>query len=262
MSSKTKRKINIVISIVLMIFLILYDFVLKHKIFTDLDETHRTLIDTTIIRILGGFIFIILTLDIGYKIMNPFHINKNGLVLSIPAFVVAVNNMPIIPMITGESVLGASAFDIILLGAECFSIGLFEEFAFRGVVFLGVLEKRRQNTKSLFISILISSAIFGAIHLVNLFTSSPGAVFLQIGYSFLIGAMCSIVLIRTSNIWLCVLIHGIYDFCGSLIPTFGRGDVWTAEEIILTSIVGVAATIYFIILFCKTDVKMANKLYD
>lgn len=262
MNDETKRKISMAITAVLMILLILYDFVLKNKMFTGLVQTHRTLLNTAITRVLGGLIFIVLTLYIGYKIMNPLYLNKKGILFSLPAIIIALNNMPIIPLITGQAKLEASGFDILLLAFECFSIGLFEEFAFRGVIFLGVLEKRRENTRGLFVSIIISSAVFGAIHLLNLFTSSPGAVILQIGYSFLIGAMCSVVLIHTSNIWLCVIIHGVYDFCGSLIPTFGKGTIWTAEEVTLTAVLGVAAAVYFILLLYRTDVRITDKLYN
>ena len=123
------------------------------------------------------------------------------------------------------------------------------------------MEKRRSSTKDLFVSIVLSSAVFGVIHLVNLFTSSPGAVLLQIGYSFLIGAMCAVVLIRTANIWLCVILHAVYDFCGSLVPTFGEGVIWTAPEVVLTVVISLAAAVYFILALVRTDVRCIDRIY-
>ena len=72
--------------------------------------------------------------------------------------------------------------------------------------------------------------LLGLLHLFNLFAgASVGATFLQVGYSFLIGAMLSAVLIKTDNLWLCVLLHAGFDFGGSIITELGTGifqDLW------------------------------------
>ena len=260
-SDSLKRNIGAAVYAVSIVLLLLCEFYGKAKFSELFDETTSQLLYMTLTRLLGGAIFVTLTLYLGYKVMNPFRIKAKELAFTVPAFVVVINNLPIIPLISGEADVHASGLQIFLLAAECLAIGLFEETAFRGVVLLGIMEKRRNGTKDLFVSIVLSSAVFGVIHLVNLFTSSPGAVLLQIGYSFLIGAMCAVVLIRTANIWLCVVLHAVYDFCGSLVPTFGDGVIWTAPEVLLTVVISLAAAAYFIIALIKTDVRCIDRIY-
>ena len=145
---------------------------------------------------------------------------------------------------------------------ECLCIGLFEEAAFRGVVLLMVAEKRRGSRKDLFVSIILSSAVFGAIHLVNIFTgANPGAVILQIGYSFLIGAMCSVVLFKTANIWLCVALHAIYDFCGHLMPTLGTGSWWDTPTVVITVILAVFTVVFYVAALWRIDPIELDRLY-
>ena len=150
---------------------------------------------------------------------------------------------------------------ILLLALECFCIALFEEMAFRGVIFLSVLEKRRGKTLDVFLSICISSAIFGLIHAVNFFTSSPMAVIQQIGYSFLIGGMCSVVLLRTANIWLCVALHAIFNFCGALVPTLGTGFVWDTPTVVITVILAVITTVYMVFSLLRMPVESLDGIF-
>ena len=98
--------------------------------------------------------------------------------------------------------------------------------------------------------------------MINLFESSPGAVFLQIGYSSLIGAMCSVVLLKTSNIWLCVIIHGIYNFAGALVPRCGEGEIWDLFTVVLTAIVSVAVAAYMIVIFFTDKGKGREDIYS
>jgi hypothetical protein len=86
-------------------------------------------------------------------------------------------------------------------------------------------------------------------------------VLLQIGYSFLIGAMCSVVLIRTANIWLCVLLHAIFNFTGALVPICGGGVIWDAPTVIITAVIAVAVTVYMVILFIKTPNDAMDEIY-
>lgn len=259
-----KRKICITLSAFLAILLAVYEFFLSDRLFTSLDATDKRLVNMTLTRMIGGAIFLIIVLYLGYKILNPAKKPfLRSLLFSLPAFIVVVNNLPIIPLLTGGARVTGTAQQILLLACECLAIGFFEEFAFRGVVLAGIMEKRRGSTRNLFISIVLSSAVFGAIHLLNLFLgASPGAVFLQIGYSFLIGAMCSVVLIRTANIWLCVLLHAIYDFCGAIVPTYGEGTIWDAPTVTITAVIAVAVTIFYIIAFVRTDASVVDRVYD
>ena len=84
---------------------------------------------------------------------------------------------------------------------------------------------------------------------------------LQIGYSFLIGAMCSVVLLKTRNIWLCVLLHAVYDFSGTLVPTLGAGTWWDTPTVIFTVILAVATTVYLVWQFFTLDLNRVREIY-
>ena len=143
----------------------------------------------------------------------------------------------------------------------CLSVGFFEEMAFRGCALMYFLKKRTDTRLGIFVAIALSSCVFGAIHLVNIFTSSPGAVIRQIGYSALIGALCSVVLLATRNIWLCVLCHATYNFCGGLIDHFGFGEMWTLPQILFTAVVAVIVTVYTVWLFFKIPLSNAQDMF-
>ena len=122
-------------------------------------------------------------------------------------------------------------------------------------------EKRCKTKRGLLISILLTSAVFGLLHLVNLAQSGLPAVLRQIGYSFLIGAMCSVVLIKTHNLWLCVLLHAVFDFGGKLIDTLGVGKIWTPPAILITTVLAVLTTLYLTCLFFRPDPVPFEEIY-
>lgn len=228
------------------------------------DPTLQRLYTMTATRGVGAVVFLAILLSMGYRVMNP--VRKpfgKALLFCIPAFMVVVNNMPILSMISGDAYfVHSEPWYLLWFGLECLAIGLFEETAFRGVALLLIAEKRRDTKKGLFMSIVLSSAVFGIIHLANILAgASPGAVFLQIGYSFLIGAMCSVVLFKTANIWLCVILHAVYDFSGNLMPTLGAGSWWDTPTVIITAVLAVATTAFYVIMFIKMDPKETERLY-
>lgn len=201
-------------------------------------------------RAIGALLCLILIFYSGMK--HLLGIKGTGIgravLFTLPCWLIAINNFPIIPYFSGGVYIDASLSDILFYALQCLCVGIFEEFAFRGCVFSMVLQNRRKSTKDIFWAIVISSAVFGVVHLMNIFVgSSPIAVILQIGYSFLIGGMCSVVLMKTGSLWHCVLLHAVYNFCGGVVPRFGGGKIWDAPTVTLTVIVSVAVAVYVII---------------
>ena len=125
-----------------------------------------------------------------------------------------------------------------------------------------LLKNRTQSKAKIFLAIFLSSVVFGAIHFVNVFFgASLISVVLQIGYSALIGALCSMVLLLSGNIWLCVLLHAAYNICGGIISDYGIGIQWTSAEIVFTAVVSVIVALYFVILFIKMPISLADRLF-
>ncbi|MBQ9080153.1 MAG: CPBP family intramembrane metalloprotease [Clostridia bacterium] len=216
------------------------------------DEVLSNIIKMTVTRGLGSLMFTIFVFDLGYRVHSFGKIGRK-LLFALPCFAVVINNLPIIALITGSAYLTSPAWYMIWFALECIFIGIFEETAFRGAMFLILLEKRRASTKQIFWVTVASSAIFGCVHLLNLFAGAGiGPTLLQVGYSFLIGGMCAVVLLRTHNIWICAALHAIYDFCGFLLPTLGEGSWWDMPTVIITVALAVAVAVYIVIALLKT----------
>lgn len=213
-----------------------------------------------IFRFIGFFLFVFLTVDLGFEVFG-FKGRGKGFLLSLPFIIVAVNNAPIVGRITGEVTISGTALQVFLFTLYCLSVGLFEEIVFRGVVFPMVLRKMGKTRKGTFWSVIISSALFGGIHAVNFLSGAPGPVVLQIGYSFLIGAMCAMVMLMCRNVFACALLHAGFDFAGLIADApLGSGQLWNAANITLTAAVGVLAVLYAVFLMIKV-VKPNDKLF-
>lgn len=224
------------------------------------------------------------------KILIP-GISLKSFLITLPFLIVALNNFPFIPLFSGSAKLLTNDFaDFFCYSLACIGISVFEESVFRGVVFSSLLRKfcaekdssgacrgdiktdqnelfergnesAKKNKYGEFWAVALSSALFGAVHLVNLIAgASVVSVVMQVGYSFLIGAMCSISMLETGNIYSAIILHAVFDF-GGLLTDYGMlsGVIWTAENIIFTSVVGIIVFVYAVcLLFFREKNKPAD----
>ena len=225
------------------------------------DSIEYELIYNIATRAIGAAMCIILMSYCSFaRLFSSFGKLKN-IFFILPCCLIAINNFPFIPMAKGALTLETKWYFILLFAIQCFFVGLFEETAFRGCVFMLLLEKKHNTVKDVFYSVVVSSFIFGAIHIVNLFVGAGVVgVVLQLGYSFLIGSMCAVVLLVTKKIWLPVFIHATFNFAGGLVPTLGNGEIWDAPTVILTVIVSIAVAVYTVALFFKRGLSDAEEL--
>ena len=260
-----KRRICIAVTLVAIVALAVFEFIGVGRFFDEnADSDVVTWVGIAVSRTLGSIVFLTILIYLEYRVMNP--LKKpfwRSLLFCLPAFCVVVNNLPIYPLSTGLCSVTSPWWRIAILALQCFSVGLFEETCFRGVVFLGFLKKRRDSVIGRLMAIFFSSAVFGVVHLINIFLgSSPVAVLMQIGYSFLIGAMCSVVLMKTANIWLCVLLHATFNFCGALVPECGKGTIWEPVTVTATVIIALAAAAYMIVFFFRIKKEEIDRIYQ
>ncbi len=258
-----KRTVCLSVALAGMILLAAYElFGLGDKIFPSLDEQARYLCGMAITRFIGGGIFLAMLINLGYRVLAPYNRTlMRSILILLPAFLVAVNNFPFSCLLAGRAVIDAPAWRILLLAVECLCIAFFEETAFRGVVLLGLIGRKPQSRLWVFWSVVLTSVIFGLIHLVNLYQSSPVAVLLQIGYSTLIGAMCSVVLIKSADLWLCVILHAVFNFGGAVVQYCGRGEIWDTFTVIFTAALAVFTTGYLIFVFLRAELGIFNTVY-
>lgn len=217
------------------------------------DETVGNLVRDTVPRLAAACFLILLMVRCGGgEVFRP-RWRAADFVWAIPCLLVALGNFPYSTLITGKaSVLRAELLPLFLL--KCIAVALFEELFFRGILLPVLLEKLKRWR--LVLAVLLSSALFALLHLVNLFFGADvGATMLQVGYTFLIGCMLAVTMLRTNNLWLCVLIHAIFDFGGLLISDLGTGRVHDLAFWILTAIIGVLCAVHIVL----TGLKLLKK---
>ena len=186
-----------------------------------------------------------------------------GVMLAVPALAIAVNNLPIIALANGSAFVLYGGGYICAFAFQCLAVGFFEEITFRGIVFPMLLQKTGTSVKGRLQAILFSAAMFGLLHIVNLLNGFSGGVFLQMGYSFLIGAMLAVAMFLGAGVLFCGTVHAIYNFCGLLIPTLGTGSfsaIWNTGEIVLTAVVAVLVIVYCILITVRADSRAGQAL--
>ncbi len=208
------------------------------------DDYRPAILNTLVMDALGSVVFVCMTVYMGYRVWGIKKPWFKSLLFGLPALAVAINNAPIIGLATGNAYITDPVGGVLIILAYCLAIGTFEEFAFRGLFFMMILEGRKKSTKQIFWTTAVSSAVFGLVHLVNIAVgANPGATLLQVGYSFLIGGMCAIVLLKTGSIWYCVLLHTVYDIGGTILYV-GGGVRWDAVTVTVTAVLGVAVAVF------------------
>lgn len=245
MTKKTKKRCLILSALLLLLILLTVEL-LNKKIFT---SEYRDIVYPLTTRAIGGAVCVIFLIAYSFSNALSPKTSLKKFAVFLPCMAIAVNNFPFVSFFSGEAYINGETKKIILYALLCLAVGFFEELAFRACIFSAILERRGSGTLDIFISVVLSSAIFGIVHLTNLITgASVGSVMLQVGYSFLVGGMCSVMLIKTKNIWYCVLLHSLYNFAGGVVPECGGGIIWTTGEIVLTAAVAVPVAVYVIYL--------------
>jgi uncharacterized protein len=108
-----------------------------------------------------------------------------------------------LPFLMGIKTTDAGTFVYLLIGYAL--TGFMEEGLMRGIV-LRVL-KPTGTTRS----VVISSLLFGLIHIGNLLYRNPIIVFAQMIGAFVHGIGLSAIRLRTNTIWFPVILHGLHD---------------------------------------------------
>lgn len=219
------------------------------------DGTADTLLKGALVRT-GMIAFVVfLALFSGQKSLFRFEGKTlpRALLWGIPCLLVAIVNFPFSALLTG----GAKVIRPDLLPLYAFyilTVGVSEEFLFRGIFHTFCKEALARRKNGYLSAVLLSSAIFGLIHLFNLCSgANVGATFLQVGYSFLIGAMLAVTYDKTGNLWLCAVLHSLFDFGGLLILSLGEGNAQDAVFWILTVVVGVLCGVHILLTALKEN---------
>ncbi len=152
------------------------------------------------------------------------------------------------------------------------SVGLFEELLFRAVINDGLIYQFRKTKHIFLISAIITSFIFGFVHVFGSFIRGEINTPITIAQAVLKALSCGIfglnLLImywRTRNIWACAVVHGGYDFLASFsdnivvseTPVGGYVDADAGMEIVITYVI---QTIVELIIFVTVWKKVGKKI--
>ncbi len=192
---------------------------------------------------------------IALKFGDSFKIKRSaisGLDIIAVSLIVAVNNFPIIALITGEASVTAGVGEICKFVFFCASVGFFEEVYFRGLIFPLLLVFFDGKKFAELKAVLVSGAVFGLIHLVNLFGGADfGSVAMQVGYSTLNGLMYAALMLFTRSLAFPMLCHTLFDIGGLMVERIGAGEIWNTPTIILTAVIAVIAAAWIIFRFAR-----------
>ena len=111
---------------------------------------------------------------------------------------------------------------LVLMIISCLSVGIFEEVVMRGLALGLLLKAWGKSKKGIYFAVLFSSLLFGLGHIQNYLSGKAGLVttLCQVGYATFIGVMLAAILIRCDfNLWLCAILHALFDIAS------GIGDV-------------------------------------
>lgn len=110
--------------------------------------------------------------------------------------------------IFGVTALGwPPATTVAVIAANTFLVGISEELACRGVLYQGLLGRLGLRG-----AILVSTALFGVIHLLNGFTTGAfGAAAVQSITAFMSGIVFLAIRIRTGSLFPGMVLHGAWD---------------------------------------------------
>lgn len=214
-----------------------------------------------ITKMLCSYLPIYLIFQFGFSDMFKLDWKKfKGSILAIPALLVAINNLPIVPLIMGDMSINGTFWQFLPYSLMCLSIGVLEEVTFRGCIFPLFLYRFEKTKKGQFWAIVCSSAVFGLMHLLNLLAGFSAGVFLQVGYSFLIGLICSFAMLASRNIYLPILMHSVYDVGGFVVSEgICDGVIWTTPNVVWTIVASLIFGAIIIVLYIKNDFSDINE---
>lgn len=211
------------------------------------DEALGKLVTDTVPRLAVGIFLIVLMTTRGYAETLKPKLHIKYLLWSIPCFLVAIANFPFTALLSGTAVIERMDLLWIFL-LKCIAIALMEEIFFRALLLPLFMERFAKKRYGALISVVSSSVLFALMHLINLFFGAGvGETMLQVGYTFLIGCMLAVVLLKTKNIWLCVIIHALFDIGGTIVTDLGSGLFQDMTFWILTALAGVICAVHIIL---------------
>ena len=116
----------------------------------------------------------------------------------------------------------------ILLFVLCMAVvGITEELTFRGLIAGMLYDKYGATPAGVWLSVMVSSLLFGLVHLSNAAGADLSGVLIQMVGAIALGMCLAALYFRCRNLWAVAAVHGFMDFCALLTSGVFRADSLT-----------------------------------
>lgn len=148
---------------------------------------------------------------------------------------------------------------LIICFFACLSIGLLEEYVWRGIILNVFLSAWNEKIKGIYISVLLSSVCFGLCHYMNLLSGQDFiSTTQQVISAICMGVFLAALFLNTSRLAVPVLVHGLLNFSNFLMNEILGWDysVWKYDNILqwILSVGYLSVGLFFIYRYEKTTV--------
>ena len=123
---------------------------------------------------------------------------------------------------------------LVVILAPFIGTGLFEETLCRGLILKTLLKKMGDTKKGVIAACVISAALFGAAHLVNLTWMDPLSVIPTVFYATAGGIFFGAIYLRTKTLIAPILLHGIMNVSSQVFDAFTSPDFISQRDAVIT----------------------------
>ncbi|MDL2246383.1 CPBP family intramembrane metalloprotease [Methanobrevibacter sp. OttesenSCG-928-K11] len=163
-------------------------------------------------------IIILKRIDLFNNISWNFKGVKKGLILGVPLIIFTLVQMYLIFDAAPDKSIVISLIPIINAVIYCISIGLWEETLCRGLFLTNMLKKWGNTKKGIIKSIVLSSMIFGILHIISAINGNLISSLIQVAYASIMGILLAVIYIKTKSLWSAIILHIILNFAAYLMP--------------------------------------------
>ncbi|MCC7553783.1 MAG: CPBP family intramembrane metalloprotease [Methanobacteriaceae archaeon] len=186
---------------------------------------------------------------------------KKGLLLGFTLIVFTILQMALIYSNALDKNIVFNLITMLNTVIYCISIGLWEETLCRGLLLTNMLKKWGNTKKGLVISIILSSVIFGGLHIISAFNAGLIPALIQVSYASIMGILLAIIYIKTKSLWSVIVLHIILNFSAYSMPYLVPGSIGNPPYFIIFLILfNVLWLVLSFFLIVKMDVEDINNL--
>lgn len=148
-----------------------------------------------------------------------------GLVYGIPFLVIGLGSVVVSNIgVDFSSLKFISLSNAIIFTLNMILVGMNEEIWMRSFVLNGLINKYGDSHKAIWKAIIVSSLIFGGIHIPNIFFMNPITLVVQVVNAAAGGVLFGAIYVKSKNIWAGIIVHAVVDWCSLFVGNCFRGS--------------------------------------